>query len=307
MKPVLSKLSLRWLVLGGGGALAAAAALAQSGPGGALDGRVFKLEKEMRAVQRKVFPGATGMGLEPEIQAPATAPTPGGLPATSAVGDLTNRVDALERQLASVTSQAEQAGYTVRQLQDQMARMKSDYDYRLGVLEKGAPPAPGGALGGQGAMADTPPTSIDRAKPAVAAATPPAPAVGDNAEDAYMAGYRLWSQKKYPEAEATLKAMVAKYPSSSRASYGQNLLGRAYLDEGKPGLAAEALLKNYQNNPKGERAPDSLYYLGQALVKLNKPAEACKAYGELDDVYGAKLTDALKGRLKQARADARCS
>ena len=55
------------------------------------------------------------------------------------------------------------------------------------------------------------------------------------------------------------------------------------------------------------KLPTGREVAGQALMKLNKPAEACKAYGELDDVYGAKLTGALAARLKQARADARCS
>ena len=57
---------------------------------------------------------------------------------------------------------------------------------------------------------------------------------------------------------------------------------------------------------KGERAPDSLYYLGQALVQLKKPAEACKVYDELQDVYGATLTDGLKTRVAKGRADAKC-
>jgi TolA-binding protein len=306
MKPVWSTPLGRWSLLAGGAAAIAAASLAppllaQADPTGTVEGRVYKLEKEMRAVQRKIFPGGAGATLEPEIQAPASAPAEAGTPATSPIVDLGARVDALERQVAQITGQVEQAGYTNRQLQDQIAKMKSDYDYRLSALEKGGPIA-----------ADTPPTAIDRTAAAAPPAAPPAPpaaapaAAADNAEDAYMAGYRLWVAKKYPEAEAALKAVVAKYPDSSRASYAQNLLGRSYLDEGKPGLAAEALLKNYQTMPKGERAPDSLYYLGQALMKLKKPADACKAYGELDDVYGAKLGASLKAKLAQARADARC-
>ena len=44
----------------------------------------------------------------------------------------------------------------------------------------------------------------------------------------------------------------------------------------------------------GERAPDSLFYLGQALMKLGQPGQACKAYAELDAVYGAKVRPDLK-------------
>ena len=132
------------------------------------------------------------------------------------------------------------------------------------------------------------------------------PSTGDPAEDAYLYGYRLWQAKRYPEAEATLKKMVADYPKSRRASFAQNLLGRSYLDSGKPSLASMAFYENYKKFPDGERAPDSLLYLGQALTKLNKPADACKVYDELSDVYGAKLSAAMKGQIASGRSAAKC-
>ncbi len=121
------------------------------------------------------------------------------------------------------------------------------------------------------------------------------PSTGDPAEDGYLAGYRLWTAKKYPEAEAALKDVATKYPKHRRYSYAQNLLGRAYLDEGKPALAAEALYTNYRTAPRGERAADSLYFLGQALVKLKKTSEACRVYDELRDVYGEKIDAHAEG------------
>jgi TolA-binding protein len=85
-----------------------------------------------------------------------------------------------------------------------------------------------------------------------------------------------------------------------------NLAGRAYLDEGKPATAAKVLLANYQTNPKGERAADSLYFLGQALMELKKGPEACKVYDELEEVY-PNMRAWVKERLPKARADARCA
>jgi TolA-binding protein len=58
--------------------------------------------------------------------------------------------------------------------------------------------------------------------------------------------------------------------------------------------------------PTGDRAPDSLYYLAQALIKLDKPADACKVYGELSDVYGAKISDAMKADISRGRTEAKC-
>ena len=67
------------------------------------------------------------------------------------------------------------------------------------------------------------------------------------------------------------------------------------------------MLSNYRTDPGGERAPDSLYYLGQALMKLGQPIQACKAYGELDAVYGAKVRPDLKKLETDAKAQANCA
>ena len=70
--------------------------------------------------------------------------------------------------------------------------------------------------------------------------------------------------------------------------------------------AAEALLANYRANPAGERAADSLYYLGQSLMKLGQATRACNAYGELESVYGTRMRDELKRLLPPAKAEAKC-
>ena len=144
------------------------------------------------------------------------------------------------------------------------------------------------------------------ATPAPATPAPAATGSADPAEDAYLAGYKLWTEKKYAEAETVLKQVVAKYPNHKRASYAQNLLGRSYLDGGSPALAAEAFLTNYQKMPRGERAPDSLYYLSQALIQLKRPKDACRVFDQLDDSYGATMAASLKDKVTKGRADAKC-
>lgn len=295
---------------------ATAPALAQS------DGmtlRVGKLEKEMKAVQRKVFPD--GVALEPEISG-AAAPGAAGNPASAPIADLNARVDSLESQLRSLTGQVETDGNRLKKLED----LVKAYDARIKTLEgTGAAPE---------ATADTPPAPVAEKpiqtaavtttapKPAAtkpAATTKPdpgrkaaidaveVPSTGDATEDAYTYGFRLWQAKLYPEAQLKLKEFVAKYPSSKRASYAQNLLGRAYLDEGKPALASVAFYDNYQKMPKGERASESLYWLGVSLTRLKKPADACKVYKEFDDVYADKASADLKAKVAKGKTDAKCT
>jgi TolA-binding protein len=297
-----------------------------SGAAGAqsnIEGRVGKLESEMRAVQRKVFPQGAGRYFQPEVEAEPAGPAQTGVPATSALADLTARVSALETQLTSLTGQVEQAGFRTRQVQEQFEAYRRATDARLKTLE-GAGTAPAAAAAGADEDAPTPPVrpvARPASTPARAPATParadadetPAattavtrPNTGDAAEDAYLFGYRLWAAKRYPEAQAALKKAAADHPKSRRYSYAQNLLGRAYLDDGKPSLASMAFYDNYKKMPDGERAPESLFYLATALQRLNKPADACKVYDELTDVYAAKIGAKMKADIAAGRAAAKC-
>ena len=283
-----------------------------------VEGRVGKLESEMRAVQRKVFPGGAGQLLQPEVTGPQASTGPGpGTPATSAMADLAQRVTSLEQQFASMTGQVEQTQYKVRQFQEQFDAYKRATDDRLKLVE-GARPANGGTIGGvasggpddDAGPAPRPSTRPETATRPTAAARPAfpvdKPSTGNAAEDEYLYGYRLWAAKNYSDAQTQLKKVVATYPKDRRASYAQNLLGRAYLDEGKPSLASMAFYDNYKKMPDGERAPESLYYLGQSLTKLNKAADACKVYDELNDVYGAKLASDMTAKVAAGRAAAKC-
>jgi TolA-binding protein len=266
--------------------------------------RIERLEQQLRAVQRRVFPN--GAEVAPEIDPQQPAGIQAGAPASSAVADLTARIASLEAQLRELTGQVEQNGNRLRQLEEGFNRFRDDTRGRLDTLERGTSPA---------AEPERPATpSSTRPRPAAAetpedepAADPPASASGDAAaEEAYNAGFRLWEAKRYTEAQKALEAAAKRYPKSKWASWANNLAGRAYLDAGKPATAAKTFLANYQANPKGERAADSLYFLGQALVSLDKPADACKAYDELQDVYGANMRDWVKTRLPAARAQAKC-
>ena len=278
--------------------MASAAAPAAAQQDNRLDRRVDRLEQEMRAVQRRVFPGANAPYVGPEIGEQNRPAEQQGVPSGSAVADLTGRVDSLEAQLASLTGQIEQNANRVRQLETAFAALRESMSARFDALERPAQPADPAPA----AEAEEPRETTRRP----ATSSPSAVALGDDPEAAYNAGFRLWEQKRYGEAQQLLEAVAKKWPSHRFASWAANLAGRAYLDDGKPTAAARVLLANYQNNPKGERAADSLYFLGQALAALKKPADACKAYDELQDVYGETMRDWLKQRLPAARTASRC-
>ncbi|HJS11097.1 MAG TPA: tetratricopeptide repeat protein [Sphingopyxis sp.] len=304
---------------------AATVALAATMPAAAQDNtigkRVERLEKEMRAVQRSVFPGGSPTFFEGEI---APDNTPGERSRTNApVIDLTARVDALESQLQALTGQTEQNAFQLRELEKQFTAYKAEMDRRFAdPAAVAAPTATPASL----APTVKPPAAATTVaatpvkKPATTPAKPAAsdaarlalvkkvevPASGNETKDAYDYGYRLWEARLYPEAQAQLKSVVTKWPKSSQASFAQNLLGRAYLDEGKPSLAAVAFYNNYKDRPSGARAPHSLMYMGVALDKLGRKADACKAFRELDEVYGDKAPQDVRTDAAAARTKAGC-
>jgi TolA-binding protein len=283
-----------------------------------VEGRVDRLEREMRAVQRKVFPGGAGQTVEPQIT-PQLDTTVPGVPASTPLADLNQRVAAMEGQLTSLTGQVEQSEYRLRQLEEGFNAYKAATDARLKAIEdRTAPAAPAESLGtggpeiapvdlGEAAPAAEKPAAKPSGSRAQQLAAIEKPKSGDPAEDGYLYGYRLWSAKLYPEARKALEAVATKYPEHRRASYAQNLLGRSYLDAGAPSLAAVAFYENFKKNPNGDRAPDSLYYLAQSLTKLKKPAsEVCKVYDELTQLYGDRLSAEIKAGVTQGRATNKC-
>jgi TolA-binding protein len=318
-------MKMRQITFLGAATIALAATMPAPAQEGAIDKRVERLEKEMRAVQRSVFPGGSPTFFEGEI---APDNTPGERARSNApVIDLTARVDSLESQLQTLTGQTEQNAFHLRELEKQFTAYKAEMDKRFVDPEATATPA---SL--SPAPTVKPPTTTSTTtstvaatpakKPAATAAKPAAttpnaarlalvkkveiPATGNDTKDAYDYGYRLWEAKLYPEAQVQLKQVVTKWPTSSQASFAQNLLGRAFMDEGKPSLAAVAFYNNYKDRPSGARAPHSLMYMGVALDKLGRKADACKAFRELEEVYGDKAPQDVRTDAAAAKTKAGC-
>lgn len=273
-----------------------------------IEGRVGKLEKEMKAVQRKVFPGGAQQYFEPEIKPQAAAPVTAGAPADAPVAELARRVDALEKSLAAMTGQVEQNSFNLRKLEGDFARLKADTELRLNAVDGKAPSATAGGAAGASLPYVVPAAPKAPTGGAVAADTPVAAAgPSDPGKDAYLAGYALWEQKKYPEAAAALKAMATKYPKNKYASYARNLAGRAYLDNGQYNEAIRELFENTKDEA-GERAPQSYAYMAQALMKRKPPLpdKACQAYEVLLAKYPDKVTGPLATLVDKGKADAKC-
>jgi TolA-binding protein len=277
--------------------------------------RIDRLERQVQQVQRQVFPKGRPADTAGFSDDPAAT--------QSSVMSLDQRLDALEKQMADLVHQSEENGNRLRSLEAGITQMKSDQEQRIAAIEQKVTEA-AAAAPVQAPVTTPPATTPTKPKPTapktapskktadvqtpaeggplVAAATPAV----DEGEDAYSQAFHLWEAGQYDQAIAQLKAFTAAYPKHRRVSYANNLIGRSLLSKGDARGAAVAFLANYRGNPGGERAPDSLYYLGQAEVQMGQPGQACKVYAEFDAIYGAKARPDLKKQVADAKAQAQC-
>ena len=310
------------------------------------EARLKKVEAEVRAIQRKVFPGGDGKFFEPQIapgtqgSATTTSPATTGAPSVTAVTDILVRLDALETQLRTLTARSEEQANALSLLEQRLIALETAANAPITPMPTASftpsfTPAPmGPVLQPAAAMPSTPAT----VKPPVQAATTPAPKptpkpaptpapttaapsaarlaavqaiakpqTTDVGDDEYSYGFRLWNAGLFPEARQQLTKYVEQYPAHAKISYGRNLLGRAFLDDKLPEDGARWFLKNYQANKTGERAPDSLLYLGASMVAMKDTKRACIAIAEFADTYPLVAAGRLATDYQAIRARVKCS
>jgi TolA-binding protein len=325
-----------------GAMLAAAALFAVPMPVFAQDpapeARLRKIEAEVRALQRKVFPGGDGRFFEPQIGPGdnAAAPTPAtgaAAPSTTAVTDILVRLDALEGQLQRLTARSEEQANALSQMEQRLVALETASNVpvvpaaataSLPALPPAAAAAPArpavpAASGAARPAAQTAAAAPSTPAPATAPAAAPSaarlaavqaiakPQTADPGDDEYSYGFRLWNAQLFPEARQQLTRFVEQYPNHPRISFGRNLLGRAFLDDNMPEEAARWFLKNYQANKNGDRAPDSLLYLARSMIALKDTRKACIALAEFGETYPLVATGRLADDYKASLAKVKCS
>ncbi len=285
---------------------AAVPALAQDADPARTEKRFGKLESEMRAVQRKVFPGGDARFFEPEVgpAAPVVA-APVGNPATTPITDLTVRVGELEKQIQVLTGQNEAFQFKLRQVNEAQTKARADFEFRLNALEAAAKPAT------EQPQLVTPKPSVPVVKgvklgdAAKAKPDPVPPAKPLSPAAAWTAAYANVTAKKWGEAATAMETFLADNPKSPRAPQAQYWLGKAHAEQGEHAQAARAYLELYKTYPDHARAPDGLIGLATAMTALKKPKDACRVLAELD-AYGDKLTGGQKADAATARTKAKC-
>ena len=273
-----------------------------------LEVRMRKLEAEVSALQRVVFPGGDGRFF-PQIQPTTGGATVSGTPATTPSADMLTRMDALEGHVSKLTAQVEEDRNRIDKLETRLAAVEAGKTAAATGEPVVVTPTPKPVIVTPPAPKPVTPVAkpVDPSAKRLAAVRAIAkPQTDDPGDDEYSYGFRLWEAKFQPEAQQQLKLFLTKYPKHARVSYARNLLGRSYLDEGNPREAASWFLQNYKADPKGDRAPDSLLYLGESMRQLKDTNRACVAVDQFARDFPKEAAGRLKAQYDATKGGLKC-
>jgi TolA-binding protein len=280
--------------------------------------RVDTLEGQMRAVQRKVFPGGNPKYFEPEFpQGQQTAPATPDAPASdTAIADINVRLQALERQIAETTGRQEQIENRARQLEEQFKKFKDDVEFRLNATSATPAPTPDAPVVAPAAPAPAPPkAAVIKPAPAPMAKpqAPLPPSTGSipikpaaQSDGPYQAAYAAYQAKRYDDAIAMFEDFANKSPKHPLASNALFWQGRAYSAKKQFGLAARSHLRGYDRYREAAKAEDNLLGLADALVAVGRQSQACEALAEFQAVFKT-ATSANRSKADTLRKTAKCS
>jgi len=269
-----------------------------------VDKRIERIEKQLRAVQRKVF------------GSPDAAPAAVGEPASgNQMADIEVRLQGMENQIRSLNGQVEELRFQLEETNRKLEKFQADAEFRFGQLEQGgagaaAPSAPVSASGGAVPSAASPAV----AQPSVAAkpaASAPSAAAGSGTLPAgtpmeqYEYAYNLLAKGDYVQAETALRAFLDKHPKDELAGNAQYWLAQSYFVRGENEKAAREFLTGYQNYPDSPKAAAYLLKIGITLTRIGQTKDACDVFQELSSRYPS--SPEAKTRLTDARKDAGCN
>lgn len=224
-----------------------------------LNKRLQKVEKQLKAVQRKVF--TPGSRFEQSSQT-AQGPVQQG---SVAIADMEARISQMETQLRQLTGQVEEGNYRIGEINKKIETLVRDYEFRLGELEKTAQ----GDTAIKGADIAPPGTSQKIVLPQ------------GSEQEQYAFAQGLVSKGEYAGAEAALKVFLQRFPDSKLAGNAQYWLGQTYYIRKSYTESTRAFLEGYNSYPKSPKSAAFLLKIGMSLYAMGEKSDACDAYREL--------------------------
>jgi len=221
------------------------------------------------------------------------------------------RLSAIEDEVRTLGGRVEQVEFATKRLEQAMQRMQSDTDARLTKLETATPPVPQPQPQPASQPVQSPVSGNIAAPPPVVANNTKAPAPNAQTDDGtpaeqYEEAFDLLRQANYEDAEKAFRAFIDRNPKDKLIDNAKYWYGETLYVRGKFAESAAAFADAYQQNAKGNKAPDSLLKLAMSLSALNKAQDACTALAELKGKYpGASVS--VRSRADEERTKLKCA
>ena len=123
-------------------------------------------------------------------------------------------------------------------------------------------------------------------------------------EEQFQLAFDLLRSQKFEEAKSALKVFIQDYSSNNLAGSAHYWLGEIYLLKKENREAALIFAEGYQKYPDSVKAPNSLYKLSEALLKIEKKNEACDILNQFILKYPKhKLIEKTKSKINEIQCN----
>lgn len=264
--------------------------------------KIVQLEKQIRALQRRVFQGGD---LPPSSNA---APAPSASNNDRALmADVQVQISSLETQLRNLTGQIEELQYQQRQNADAIERLQNQFlaGRPLGAQNTAQPTGQSTTPSSVQTLSDGVTQAESLSAPTVAApARIELPAGSPN--ERYQYAFSFVHKNELDNARIALEQFIAAHAGDPLLGNAKYWLGRVHMQQERPGQAANELFGLITEYPNHDKKLDALVDLATVLIQLDAREDACASLREFES--GADgASPRLRQRAAQVANRAQCS
>jgi tol-pal system protein YbgF len=127
-----------------------------------------------------------------------------------------------------------------------------------------------------------------------------------SSNESYDKAYRYILSGDYAEAEKGFKSYLDQYPKGQKATDASFWLGEAQYSQGRYDDAAKTFLNAYKAHEDAPKAPEILLKLGMSLAAIDSKDTACATFREIPKRY-PKASNAVMSKVASERARLACA
>ncbi len=225
---------------------------------------------------------------------------------TAAAAAAEIRFQQLEKEIRRLTGQVEEQNFEIRQLKDELAKIKGEMDGRLRDMERNtdeidytASSSSQSDVVGTSVMASSNTEGDNQVQTLGtinrSADTGEVTSSGsDSAPKAYDFAYSFIKSRDFDRAEVEFDKFIKTYPNHDLVANAKYWYGETFYVRGDYNKSARIFAEGYQNYPKSSKAASNLLKLGMSLVGMNKSDDACIAFKQLKKEYSKSSVPVLK-------------